>query len=68
MDRRHHNDIACGLFTTTLPLSGYSEYTVENMGTTYDQYDINDIFDIGDGGAADIYPNAKFRKGILCKH
>jgi hypothetical protein len=63
MDRRHHNDIACGLFTTTLPLSGYSEYTVENMGTTYDQYDINDIFDIGDGGAADIYPNAKFRKG-----
>jgi hypothetical protein len=63
MDRRHHNDIACGLFTTTLPLSGYSEYTVENMGTTYDQYEINDIFDIGDGGTAEIYPNAKFRKG-----
>jgi hypothetical protein len=63
MDRRHHNDKSCGLFTRTLPLSGYSEYTVENMGTTYDQYDINDIFDIGDGGAAEIYPNAKFRKG-----
>jgi hypothetical protein len=63
MDRRHHNDIACGLFSSTLPLSGYSEYTVENMGTDYTQYDINDIFDIGDGGAADIYPNAKFRKG-----
>lgn len=63
MDRRHHNDIACGLFSSTLPLSGYSEYTVENMGTTYTQYDINDIFDVGDGGAADIYPGAKFRKG-----
>jgi hypothetical protein len=63
MDRRHHNDKACGLFTTTLPLSGYSEYTVENMGTTYDQYDINDIFDIGDGGADEIYPGASFRKG-----
>ncbi len=63
MDRRHHNDKACGLFTTTLPLSGYSEYTVENMGDDYAQYDINDIFDIGDGGADEIYPGASFRKG-----
>jgi hypothetical protein len=63
MDRRHHDDNACGLFTTTLPLSGYSEYRVEGMLDTYDQYDINGIFDIGDGSAADIYPGAKFRKG-----
>ena len=63
MDRRHYNDIACGLFSTTLPLSGYSEYTVENMGTDYTQYDINDIFDIGDGGSDEIYPGASFRKG-----
>jgi hypothetical protein len=62
MDRRHHNDIACGLFSSTLPLSGYSEYTVENMGTDYVQYDINDIFDIGDGGSDEIYSGASFRK------
>jgi hypothetical protein len=63
MDRRHYNDIACGLFTTTLPLSGYSEYTVENMSTDYAQYDINDVFDIGDGGSAEIYPGVTFTKG-----
>lgn len=65
MDRRHHNDVACGLFAkiNTLPLSGYSEYTVENMGTDYTQYDIKDIFDIGDGGSDEIYPGASFRKG-----
>jgi len=63
MDRRHHNDEACGLYTSTLPLSGYSEYTVQGMETTYDQYDIDDIFDVGDGGGAEIYPGASFRKG-----
>jgi len=63
MDRRHHRDEACSLRSTTLPLSGYSEYRVEGMLDTYDTYDINDVFDIGDGGAAQIYPGAKFRKG-----
>lgn len=63
MDRRHHNDVACGLFSSTIPMSGYSEYTVENMGTGYAQYDINDVFDIGDGGSDQIYPGASFRKG-----
>jgi hypothetical protein len=63
MDRRHHNDIACGIFTSVANFSGYSEYTVEGMGTTYSQYDINDIFDVGDGGVAEIYDGATFRKG-----
>ena len=63
MDRRHHRDEACSLRSTTLTLSGYSEYRVEGMLDTYDTYDINDVFDIGDGGAAQIYPGAKFRKG-----
>ena len=63
MDRRHHNDDACGLYSTADAFSGYSEYTVENMGTDYAQHDINDIFDVGDGGAKEIYDGATFRKG-----
>ena len=63
MDCDRFNDFANGIFQSVTQLSGYSEYTVEGIGDTFDQYDINDVFDIGDGGAEEIYNGATFRKG-----
>jgi hypothetical protein len=62
MDSTRFNDVACGIFSSVNQLSGYSEYTVEGMGTTFKKYSIDDIFDIGDGGSEDIYDGATFRK------
>ena len=62
MDSTRFNDEACGIFASVSQLSGYSEYTVEGMGTTFKQYTIDDIFDIGDGASEEIYNGATFRK------
>jgi len=67
LNKTHVGDKANGLFVNAAScFSGYSEYTVEGMGDSvgdYDRYDINNLFDIGDGGADEIYPGASFRKG-----
>jgi len=63
MDADRFNDFANGIFQTVNQLSGYSEYTVEGMQTTFDQYDIDEVFDVGDGASQEIYDGATFRKG-----
>ena len=67
LNKTHVGDKANGLFVNSATcLSGYSEYTVEGMGNNtgdFDRYNINNIFDIGDGGSDEIYPGASFRKG-----
>jgi hypothetical protein len=45
-------------------ISGYTEYWVDGMGTYTVNYDINNVVEIGDGGAAEVYPTARFRKGL----
>ena len=62
MDADNWPAVATGIFSTVSQNSGYSEYRAEGLGTTFDQYDINGIFDIGDGGSDQIYDGAKFRK------
>ncbi len=49
-------------------ISGYTEYWVDGMGNDTVNYDINNVVEIGDGGAAEVYPTARFRKGLsaLC--
>ena len=45
-------------------ISGYTEYWVDGMGTYTVGYDIQNVVEIGDGGAAEVYPSARFRKGL----
>ena len=45
-------------------ISGYTEYWVDGMGTYTVNYDIQNVVEIGDGGASEVYPTARFRKGI----
>jgi len=45
-------------------ISGYTEYWVDGMGTYTIDYDIQNVVEIGDGGAAEVYPSARFRKGL----
>jgi len=48
-------------------ISGYTEYWVDGMGTYTVNYDIQNVVEIGDGGAAEVYPSARFRKGLSAR-